>query len=74
MSAYKVSASSVVPDVYTQPHANVYLQEYMAPEIITQKGHDHAVDWWAFGVLVFELVGSPDPTLSSLLVFSIGPS
>jgi protein kinase A len=34
--------------------------EYLAPEIIEQKGHSKAVDWWAFGVLAYEmLVGYP---------------
>jgi len=34
--------------------------EYLAPEIITNKGHNRAVDWWAFGILIFEmLVGQP---------------
>jgi len=34
--------------------------EYLAPEIITNKGHGLAVDWWAFGILIFEmLVGEP---------------
>nr|XP_046919811.1 ribosomal protein S6 kinase 2 beta-like [Dermatophagoides farinae] len=30
--------------------------EYMAPEIISRKGHTHAVDWWSFGVLMFEML------------------
>eukprot|EP00747_Dinoflagellata_sp_TGD_P045705 gnl/TRDRNA2_/TRDRNA2_143992_c0_seq1.p1 gnl/TRDRNA2_/TRDRNA2_143992_c0~~gnl/TRDRNA2_/TRDRNA2_143992_c0_seq1.p1 ORF type:complete len:394 (-),score=77.57 gnl/TRDRNA2_/TRDRNA2_143992_c0_seq1:94-1275(-) len=30
--------------------------EYMAPEIIQKKGHNKGVDWWAFGVIVFELL------------------
>jgi protein kinase A len=29
--------------------------EYLAPEIITSKGHDKAADYWAFGVLVYEI-------------------
>lgn len=29
--------------------------EYLAPEIIVNKGYAHAVDWWAIGVLVFEM-------------------
>lgn len=29
--------------------------EYMAPEIINKEGHAHAVDWWAFGVVMFEI-------------------
>jgi len=30
--------------------------EYLAPEIIMSKGHDKAVDYWAFGVLLFEML------------------
>jgi len=34
--------------------------EYLAPEIITNKGHNLGVDWWAIGILIFEmLVGFP---------------
>jgi serine/threonine protein kinase len=34
--------------------------EYLAPEVIRNKGHSTAVDWWAFGILIYEfLVGQP---------------
>eukprot|EP01061_Rhynchopus_euleeides_P011581 TRINITY_DN21139_c0_g1_i1.p1 TRINITY_DN21139_c0_g1~~TRINITY_DN21139_c0_g1_i1.p1 ORF type:complete len:324 (+),score=110.38 TRINITY_DN21139_c0_g1_i1:150-1121(+) len=34
--------------------------EYLAPEIIRSQGHGKAVDWWALGILLYEmLVGNP---------------
>ncbi|KAL7931091.1 kinase-like domain-containing protein [Trichoderma chlorosporum] len=34
--------------------------EYLAPEVIHNKGHTTAVDWWALGILIFEfLTGYP---------------
>eukprot|EP00928_Gymnodinium_smaydae_P069307 TRINITY_DN5273_c0_g2_i2.p1 TRINITY_DN5273_c0_g2~~TRINITY_DN5273_c0_g2_i2.p1 ORF type:complete len:422 (+),score=33.34 TRINITY_DN5273_c0_g2_i2:182-1267(+) len=30
--------------------------DYFAPEMITCKGHTHAVDWWALGVFIHELM------------------
>lgn len=35
--------------------------EYLAPEIIQSKGHNKNVDWWALGVLVFEMVAGYPP-------------
>ena len=34
--------------------------DYMAPEIITQKGYNFMSDWWSVGILAFELlIGTP---------------
>ena len=35
--------------------------EYLAPEIIQSKGHGKAVDWWAVGVLIYELLTGYPP-------------
>nr|AML77343.1 putative LOV domain-containing protein [Trigastrotheca pentaphylla] len=31
-------------------------EEYIAPEIITGAGHTSAVDWWALGILLYEMI------------------
>jgi protein kinase A len=39
--------------------------EYIAPEIVLNKGYGQSVDWWSFGILVYELVAGYSP-------FSVG--
>tara|TARA_B110001452_G_scaffold193422_1_gene163396 strand:+ start:111 stop:1265 length:1155 start_codon:yes stop_codon:yes gene_type:complete len=35
--------------------------EYLAPEIILSKGHGLCCDWWAFGILIFEMLHGEPP-------------
>lgn len=35
--------------------------EYLAPETVLQAGHTHAVDYWALGILIFEMVAGKPP-------------
>ncbi|KAL3821299.1 hypothetical protein ACJIZ3_007204 [Penstemon smallii] len=35
--------------------------EYLAPELVNGNGHGNGVDWWAFGVLIYELLYGTTP-------------
>lgn len=39
-------------------------EDYLAPEILQNLGYTNAVDWWAFGVLLFEMVTGYRPFAS----------
>ena len=35
--------------------------EYIAPEILLSKGYNKSVDWWALGVLIYEMTAGYAP-------------
>lgn len=39
--------------------------EYLAPEVIMSKGYSFAVDWWALGVLIYEMEAGHPPFFAS---------
>ena len=39
--------------------------EYLSPEVILNKGYGFSADWWAFGILIFEMSSGYSP-------FSVG--
>lgn len=39
--------------------------EYIAPEIITNQGYSHPVDWYALGILIYELIYGRPPFMAS---------
>lgn len=57
------------PNIDTETHLSqsqrrvsfVGTHEYIAPEIIAEEGYAGSVDWWSFGVLIYEMLFSKTP-------------
>ncbi|XP_030450083.2 serine/threonine-protein kinase D6PK [Syzygium oleosum] len=57
---------NVLPELVAEPTearsmSFVGTHEYLAPEIIKGEGHGSAVDWWTFGIFLYELMFGRTP-------------
>ncbi|KAJ9564169.1 hypothetical protein OSB04_000135 [Centaurea solstitialis] len=57
---------SPLPELIAEPTSArsmsfVGTHEYLAPEIIKGEGHGSAVDWWTFGIFLYELLYGKTP-------------
>ncbi|KVI09242.1 serine/threonine-protein kinase D6PK-like [Cynara cardunculus var. scolymus] len=51
----------VVEPINARSNSFVGTHEYLAPEIIKGEGHGSAVDWWTYGILMYELLYGRTP-------------
>ncbi|GLJ53299.1 hypothetical protein SUGI_1135920 [Cryptomeria japonica] len=46
---------------FDESHSFVGTEEYVSPEVLWGIGHGYVVDWWAFGIVLYEMVYGKTP-------------
>lgn len=64
-NAMGMGSSGGAPQMVVEPNfvtnSFVGTEEYLAPEVIVGKGHSASVDWWTFGILMYEMLYGTTP-------------
>ncbi|XP_010532023.1 PREDICTED: serine/threonine-protein kinase AGC1-7 [Tarenaya hassleriana] len=65
-SDFGIFVNGSLPELMAEPTnvrsmSFVGTHEYLAPEIIRGEGHGSAVDWWTFGIFIYELLHGTTP-------------
>jgi serine/threonine protein kinase len=48
-------------DDHTRAFTVLGTPEYMSPEILNEQGHEFSSDWWALGIVLYELATGRPP-------------